>query len=207
MRAWDLGHPAIEHRIFGLDRRLILPTLAVVGITLLFGKLIPFIDASIPAGEYDGNSVQPVHDLIEFTPAAGWIPDGVPAPSSPALTVFRDGVSFTVAPGAWDGTVDELLDSILETSKQYQTQGDRRSFELPSGMQGVALNLYGIGDDGGVFALVAPDTADTSVDGRAIGVRVVVRGPGDLLPDLAPDIGTMLRSFRVIESTEEGADP
>ena len=206
MRAWDLGQPAIEHRIFGLDRRLILPTLAVVAITLLLGKGLPFIDSMIPADEYDGNSVQAVHDLIEFIPAAGWIPDGVPAPSNPALTIFHEGASFTVAPGSWEGTVDELLDSILSTSREYQTKGDRRSFELPSGLQGVALHLFGIGEDGALFALVAPDSSGIGADDRGVGIRVVVRGPAELLPEFAPDVAGMLRSFRLIENADEGED-
>jgi len=207
MNAWNLGNPAIEDRLFGMDRRLFIPTLAVVGITFLLGKVLPFIDHQIPAGEYQAGAVQKVHDLIQFSPAPGWMPDGVPAPSAPSLTIFKDGVSFTVAPGAWDGSADELLDSILETSRAYQTEGERRHFELPGGMHGVALELFGISEDGAVFALVAPDTVGILPDERFIGVRIVVRGPADLLPELATEIGMMLNSFSPVDSSSEEDTP
>ena len=69
-------------------------------------------------------------------------------------------------------------------------------------MQGVALHLFGVEADGALFALIAPDAIGNQMDGRFIGVRIVVRGPPDVLPDLATDIGMMLRSFAPIDIEE-----
>jgi hypothetical protein len=97
----------------------------------------------------------------------------------------------TLAPGAWRGTADELLTSILNDYPEHHTKGDRKSFTLPSGLEGVGLNLYGAGRDGAIFALIAPGIEGVAADDRLVGVRLVIEGPSEVLPEFTEEVATM----------------
>ncbi len=201
MRPWHLENRQVEERWLGLDRRKLPPALMLLAVILLLAVVLPFIDRQIVAGAYEAGATQTVHDQVVFAPAAGWIPDGTPAPSSPALKIFRGGVSMEVAAGAWRGSAEELLANIRETARgYYQTGGEMRSFTLESGMQGAGINLYGVGNDGLLVALVAPATFGSHLDDRDIGVRIVVRGPAELVPEYGAEVAAMLASFRPLEN-------
>jgi hypothetical protein len=195
MDAWEIGGPPpVEYRLFGLDKRLILPTLAILAVVIFWGGVVPAIDEAMDGDEFAPGTVLMLRGGVEFTPAAGWIPDGVPAPSNPAVTIFSDGVTFTISTGAFEGTPRELLDEIASSYSEFDTEGEPRTLSLNQGIPGIGTNIYGVDFSGVLFAFVA----DTAEDGRDTGIRVVVEGPLDIVPDdRVQDVAEMLASIRV----------
>ena len=208
-KGWDLGDPPLEHRFLGMDRRLFLPTIAVVVVLLFYGGVIPAIDESMDADVFESGDVVTIKGPVSFEPAPGWVADDLPSPSAPAVTIFRDGVSFKLQPGAWDGTADELLDQIIGDF-DYVVQGDKLSFTLPDGVEGRAIRLQGVDKDGALFALVSDKNAEAfgfGTSGRVLAVRVVVSGPPEVLNegDFGTEIGEMIASIKIAPEEAEGA--
>lgn len=204
---WDLGRPPIEQRWLGMDRRLLLPTLAVFATVLVLAGVIPAIDESMHAGEFEPGETLTVSNQLEFDAVAGWFPGGAPMPSSPTLEIFKGGVTMTIRVGGWKGSSDDLLDELLEESDYYE-KGDRESFTLPSGPMGTAIRIYGIETDGAMFAIVDPDTPyflDQAGSPRGVGVRIAVVGPPEELHrrEVAEDAGRMMATMRLRAAGDE----
>lgn len=197
----------IEHRFLGLDKRLIPATLGVLALVILLAGIIPAIDEAITADEIEPGTVFTVGAIpgaeMTFSPAPGWVVDGVPAPSSPTISVFDEGVTFTVSPGQFDGTPEELLDTIDDLDDGIRFEGERETFTTANGIPGAVDRLVLVDSDGALFALVARDPGAASDDSGSsigavqVGIRIVVDGPPQSLDDHADAIGQMIASVDV----------
>src|SRR3954454_21754072 len=149
--------PPVEHRLLGMDRRKFLPVLEVLALVIFWGGVIPAINEAIAGDEIEAGTVFDLTLGVSFAPAAGWLVDGVPAPSSPKLSVYDDGVKFTISSGAFVGTPDELLDTIRDLRDDFEVEGDQESLSTASGIPGSAVEIVGTNFNGGLFAFVAVD--------------------------------------------------
>jgi hypothetical protein len=198
--ATDLGDPPIEHRFLGLDRRLIAPTLAILALVVFWGGFVPWLDETVEGDELEPGTVLTVAGAVELTPADGWRPDGVPLPSNATLTLFKDGVSFTLSPGAWDGTADELLDELIDEEDPL-IQGDRTQFTLATGPSGVGVDTSGP-EQLGILAALVSDVQFSAADDRGTGIRVEATSEVDFDSEDQQDVADMLSSIRVVPLDE-----
>jgi len=196
----DLGDPRIEHRFLGMDRRLIAPTLAILGLIIFWAGVIPAINEATEGDPLDPDTPLTVAEAVEFTPAEGWRPSAAPVPSNSTLELFKDGTVFIVSPGAWDGTADELLDE-LEDEFNPTVTGDRAEFTLPSGLSGIGIDTTAYDEIGFLVALIS-DERFSAVDDRATGIRVEASSEIDFDAADQEDIAEMLSSMRVIPYDE-----
>lgn len=196
----DSAPPPVEHRLFGLDRRVLWPTIGVLLAVIFYGGVIPLIDESVSADEITAGTELTLGAKgveVSFTPTPGWVISGVPAPSAPKLEIFEDGISFKVQVGVFEGTPEELLDDVRDLHDEFGIEGDPAPLTTTSGIPGVAVELTGIAQDGGLFALVAerPDDAPPSSLVPSIGIQIIVEGPPAALDDHTEDIAEMIASF------------
>ena len=201
---WELGGPPrVEDRLLGLNKHLILPTLAILAVAIFWSSVVPAIDEAITADEFEAGTVLELARGVEFSPAKGWLPDGVPVPNNPGFTVFRDGVTFTVSAGGFEGTPQELLDEVIAGYSDYDVTGDVYTLTLSSGIPGVAQEIFGVDFSGAVFAFVDDTPEGEGIDSRDTGIKVVVEGPPEIIEDYTEDIGNMIASIRVVYGGEE----
>jgi len=107
----------VEHRVFGIDRRTILPALGVLVFMVLMAVGLPAIDQSV---DYDdpiaaGDVMDLVAGKLTFVPAQRWnrvdgslVGEGAPEAVGSVSVVAIEDVSVTVTTGKFDGTPDEL---------------------------------------------------------------------------------------------------
>jgi len=199
----DLGDPRIENRFLGMDKRLILPTLAILGLVIFWAGVIPAVNEAVEGDPLEpGTKLTVAFGVVEFTTAEGWRPSSAPVPSNPRLTLFKDGTTFTVAPGAWDGSPDELLDE-LEDEFDTAVSGDRAAIVLPSGLDGVGVETTGY-DKTGFLAAFVSDEEFPDAGGRGTGIRVEASSEFDFDSDDQQDVAEMLASMRVVPADERG---
>jgi hypothetical protein len=176
--------PPAEHRILGLDRRLIVPTVAVFAVVLLWNSVLPAIDEAI---SYHEISAGVVFDLgaASFTPTAGWLLVDPPSPGSGSsdMTVLSAGVTVRVKSGRFDGTSAQLLDRVAHDQSQFDVVGPTYPAKTNQGMEGVTRRIDGSDFTGTLFAVV---------DGHGNGVEAVVKGPLDSLQRQNQQIMEML---------------
>lgn len=188
MARWELAsRPTVEHRVFGLDRRLLLPTLAVYLVVVLWAGVLPAIDEAVDADEIAPGTIYDIGPA-RFTPTAGWILAVPPSPvgQSTAATVFKDGVSFTVKGGLWDGSAEELLTRVADDRNDFTVDGPSRTFTSSQGFDGVTRAINGTNFTGLLMAIV---------DGEGAGVEVTVTGPADVLHQQTEHVGQMIASI------------
>jgi len=214
----DHDVPPVEHRLLGLDKRKILPTLAVLALVIFWSGVIPALDEAVdadeiePGTEFSVGGASMLGSKATFTPTPGWVVSGVPAPSSPLIELFDEGVSFTVTAGQFEGTPQELLDVIRDLHDEFGFEGDEREFSTTSGIPGSAVELVGLDEDGALFAMVQrdPDAADGATNTPrstvSVGIQVIVEGPPDSIEDHADAIGQMIASFDVEFGTDTEED-
>jgi hypothetical protein len=191
----------VERRVFGIDKRTILPSLAVLALALLLGMVLPNIDESV---SYDdpvvaGDVVDLVGGKLIFVPAEGWnridgslVGEGATESVGSKTVLAAEDVSVSIVTGTFDGTPDELLDQINDLNEDLQdprglgSAGPRQPITSATGLTGVAETFTGL-DERGVTAAFVVD-----VDGTAVGVQVVVRGSAESVSDRLDEIATML---------------
>jgi hypothetical protein len=192
MQAWQLGGPPpVEHRFLGLDRRYILPALAVLFLVLFWSAIVPAIDEAMSADEIPEGTVYTLAREVSFTPTPGWSLDGVALPATPAITMFKAGMTFDIRSGAFNGTPQDLLDVIRDTHNEFSVEGGVYPLQLSDGASGVAVQIFGTDFSGYLFAIVGPSSGDS----RATGVQVVVQGPPNILPQHDDEIAQMVASI------------
>ena len=186
--------PPVDRRLLGLDRRYLIPSVVVVLVALLWTVVLPAVDGAIRSPALAAGSTVTLAHGVSYAVTSDWVVRGELLGSAPPeVTVYRDGVAFTVASGAFTGTATALLDT--ETGRQHDVQvtGDRRTVPQAQGFDGVATPLDGTDSSGALFAFVQPG----STSGAAgTGVVVTVKGRPDTLPQLTDDIARMVASVR-----------
>jgi hypothetical protein len=202
----------VEHRILGIDKRTIAPSLAVLAFMVLMAIVLPNVDESV---EYDdpivaGDVMDLVGGTLTFVPAEGWnrvdgslVGEGPAESVGSVSTVVIEDVVLSGTTGAFDGTPDELLDQINELNDDLKdprglgSAGPREEVTTPGGLTGVAETFTGLDQRGVTGAFVV------DVDGTSVGVQVVVKGSVESMSDHFEEITTMLDSMALQDDSQE----
>lgn len=208
------GWVPVEHRLLGIDRRTILPALAVLALVVLMAVVLPAVDDSVA---YDdpiaaGEVMDLVAGRLTFVPAPGWnrvdgslVGEGPAESVGSASVVAVEDVSVSITTGEFQGTPDELLDQINDVNEDLQdprglgAANPRQEVTSAGGISGVAETFTGL-DERGVTAAFVVD-----VDGTSVGVEVVVRGSAATIGDHLEEIATMLDSM-ALAADDSAAD-
>lgn len=176
------GFVPVERRFLGLDKRTILPAIAVLLLAMVFGGVLPAINSAVSFDqEVKAGDVITLGRGITFVPAVGWgIEKGtltsdqpISGAASPTATVVNGGVDFTVRTGPFRGTPDELLTIINRTTKRikknsgFHVTSRRATVTTDQGEKGVAEGYTSTDNEGAMFAIVF----------GATGVQVTAIGP------------------------------
>jgi enamine deaminase RidA (YjgF/YER057c/UK114 family) len=196
--------PADERR-FGLDRRTLRPTLAVLALVILMSVVLPVINASVPYHDIAraGDVVQ-LGGQVTFVPQAGWgITSGLRAGHAPlsgeypsTAVVEHGALKFTVRTGPFHGDTVQLLDQIEATSEALNRGRGVRINSTPTtvittqGKEGASVHVTGPHTSGVIAAFVFGDR----------GVEAVATGPSDAGTE--PSVA-VLRMIDSISQTEK----
>jgi hypothetical protein len=195
----------VEHRVFGIDKRTIAPSLAVLVLAIVLAGVLPAISDKV---DYDepitaGDVIDLADGKLTVVPPVGWnrtagrLVGETPAASvgSSSEVVIED-ISVSIATGEFDGTADELLDQInkvndkLDDPRGLGSAGERQEVTTESGLTGVAETFTGLDEKGITAAFVV------EIDGTSVGVQVVVRGSVESIADHVDEIDDMLNSIQ-----------
>lgn len=170
-----------DQRWFGLDRRTVVPGLAV----LILAAMISFVPAVVDgAVHYDdpvrSGDVIALADGVTFTPIPGWeITDGVREGDPladrsypPTAGLSEAGVSLQVKVADFSGSPEQLLDQIRDTRQAYGiespvVENDTVAVTTGDGHRGVIATYDGPDTDGVIAAFV----------GGGVGVQVIALSP------------------------------
>lgn len=204
------GWVPVERRLFGIDRRTLLPAVLVAAFAALAFWGVPALNAATDLDDpvRAGDVIQ-LSDSVTFAPAAGWnieagIRQGEAGPTGNPKTaqVVHNGVTFTVTADSFDGTPAELLEQIRDTSDAEHSDsaltidGKSSTFTTTSGEHGVIAKFSASSGIGVLAAFV--------FDG--VGVEVTAYGPTTIDAPTQADIIAMLESVRPLDAaTEAGA--
>lgn len=204
----------VERRLFGIDKRTILPALAVLAFGMVLGVVLPSINESV---DYDdpivaGDVVDLVGGKLTFVPAEGWnridgslVGEGMTESVGSKTVLVAEDASVSITTGTFDGTPDELLDQINDLNEDLQdprglgAAGPRQPITSASGLTGVAETFTGL-DERGVTAAFVVD-----VDGTPVGVEVVVRGSVDTISNRLDEIAAMLDTVGLNDGASQEA--
>lgn len=204
----------VERRLLGIDKRTILPALAVLAFGVLLGVVLPSVNESV---DYDepivaGDVVDLVGGELTFVPAEGWnrvdgslVGEGAAESVGSKTVLVAEDASVSITTGTFDGTPDELLDQINDLNEDLQdprglgTAGPRQPINSASGLTGVAETFSGL-DERGVTAAFVVD-----VDGTSVGVEIVVRGSVDTISNRLDEIAAMLDTVGLQDPASEEA--
>lgn len=210
----DLKTPAgwvpVERRLFGIDRRTLVPAIVVAAFAALAFWGVPALNS---ATELDdpvraGDVIQ-LSDSVTFAPAAGWniqagIRQGGAGPTGYPKTaqVVHNGVTFTVTADSFDGTPAELLEQIrsnndaVHSDSALTIDGKSSTFTTVSGEHGV-IAKFTVNSGVGFLAAFVFD---------GVGVEVTAYGPTTIDAATQADIIAMLESVRPLDAaTQAGA--
>jgi hypothetical protein len=188
MKAWELEQRTPpEHRLLGLDRRYLLPLLLVVLVWLLWAVVIPTVNEAIDADEIPAGTTVELPNDVTFSPAAGWVYAAPPFPGVQSIELFKDGTTFTIQSGTFDGTSAELLKAVRDAdSDSVSFEGPVRIVPLPGGVRGAAQSTHGADSEGGYLAFAH----------EGVGVEVVIDGPAGAVDPPTEDVAAMIASIR-----------
>lgn len=194
----------VERRFAGMDRRTLLPAGIVAALVALTFGVLPWIDSRLSVDDpARAGDVIRVGEAA-FAPAAGWnIESGLREGTSSSglyperAAVTRDGVTFSVVTGSFDGTPAALL-------RQIRRSNDRLGPDAVAIASGPATTVATTqGDEGAVARFTSANTegliAAFVFDGT--GVEVVAYGPPGLTGSarLEADLVAMVRSVRPLD--------
>ena len=200
--------PADERR-FGLDRRTLRPTLAVLGLVFVMSVVLPVINATVPYHDIVRlGDVMQIEGDVTFVPEAGWgVTSGVRAGHAPisgqypaSATVEDGALKFTVRTGPFHGDADQLVDQIEATSdalnqgRGVHITGVPATIVTASGKQGATVRVTG------------PHTGrrDRRFRFGGRGVEAVATGPTDAGTEQSAAVLRMIGSIN--ESEQESND-
>lgn len=208
----------VEHRFAGIDKRTILPSLAVLLLAIVYSVVIPAIDRSVPYNEPTaaGDVIDLGGGRLTFEPAPGWnLADGVrvgesrtSVPNTHLTRLTKGDTSFTVSTGAFRGTPTQLLNQVDKVNSELKdvrglgSSTKRIKISTASGQVGV-METYTRQDNQGFVATFVIPTTGSGGTTSPVGVVITAVGSAESLTDDAQDIGTMIRS--VMFSNSPGA--
>ncbi|ODH03348.1 hypothetical protein A4S05_20120 [Nostoc sp. KVJ20] len=177
----------VEYRLFGLDRRLIWPTVSVYLVVFLWSGVMPAINEAVHNKEVLAGTAYNVGS-VSFTPTQGWVLTKAPFPAGNSSTaeVFKDGVTFSVKSGVWKGTAEELLNQIVKDQNEFVVEGKPVPITTLQKVAGVAKRINSPNYTGLLLAYV---------DGKGQGIEVIVKGPAATSTQLEQPIADMIKSI------------
>lgn len=183
---WKLeGTPSVEHRVLGLDRRPIRPTIGVLFVVLLWSSIMPAIDRSVDKLEIAPDTIYDMGPAT-FTPAPGWVLAQPPSPvgESKQATLVKESITLNVRGGTWKGTATELLDQVTRLQGDFVVEGRIYAIRSAQGVSGVMKKINGPDFIGLVASLV--DAGG--------GIAVTAKGPADASEELGRPVAEMIQS-------------
>ncbi len=194
------GRVPAEHRVFGLDRRSLLPGLVVIGIFAFWTILIPAVNGLL---DYDDTTrpgdVFAIAQGITMDAEPGWgVESGLRTSDDTAanfpgqdVALTSGGVTLQVASGPFQGDLRTLLSQIEKISaasngdEAFHVAGDVKPFQTNQGRRGLAQGYTTVTGEGVVAALALGDT----------GVKVIATGPEESLTSRADAVEKMIDSI------------
>jgi hypothetical protein len=195
------GRVPVEHRVFGLDRRSVLPGLVVIALFVLWTVVVPAVNGLLAYNQQTRAGDVFVLDAgLTMDAQEGWgVDSGLLTTDRPktavpgeAVVLANGGASFVVQPGPFRGSARRLLgqvervDSALSGDKAYHVAGGVQAFHTADGHRGVAQAYTTVQGGGLVAALVYGDT----------GLKVTLTGTSAALRDQGDAVARMIGSIR-----------
>ena len=198
----------VEQRLWGMDRRTLVPALVVAVFGVVAFWALPALNSSISVSDpvRAGDVVQ-LGSSVQLTPVAGWdlasgLRQGAAGaagyPETAQLT--KDGVTFTVVTDTFTGTPRQLLAQIRRNNAKLKDDqnpinvvGDPVTFTTTTGQTGSIARFTSGQGEGLIAGFVFDGT----------GVEVVAFGPDTIPKDTQNDLVTMLESVRPTATASE----
>lgn len=183
------GPVPVEHRLLGLDRRLLPATAAVLAVVVLWAVIVPWIASAM---SYDnevaaGTTLEVGADVV-FTPTPGWEVD----PRAEGTVILHNAaVTFSVSQGSFSGDdLGELLAAVNEVEDVTAFVGPQNSITTKSGLAGLTESFQNHSTRGSVTVFAE----------NGIGIEVLVMGPQANVATFGNEIDEMISSIRFEEA-------
>jgi hypothetical protein len=202
------GRVPVEHRFFGLDRRSFPYGLVVLALLVLWTLVLPAVNGALDYSQQTrAGDVFVLADGVTMDAQAGWgVNSGLLTTDRTAsgilgteVVLVKNGVSFSVTPGPFNGDARDLLgriekvDSAESGDSAYHVSGEVQTFHTDDGHPGVAQAYTTVEGAGIVAALVY----------RGTGLKITFTGPTGTFEDQTGEVGEMIDSIR--DTTATGA--
>ncbi|MCW2759572.1 MAG: hypothetical protein JWO46_3318 [Nocardioidaceae bacterium] len=196
----------VEDRLWGMDRRALVPAVLVAVFGAFSFWLLPFLNNAVSTENPTraGEVIQVGQDT-QFAAASGWntvsgIEQGRAGatgyPGTAQLT--RNGVTFTVVTDTFDGSPSQLLSQIKRINRHGDSaltlRGQPETFTTTGGQNG-AISKFTSGSGSGLLAAFVFNST---------GVEVVAYGPTTIDADTQSQIIAMLESIAPVTSSGQG---
>jgi len=218
------GHVPVDERVLGFDRRTIVPGLVVLAMWFTWAHVVPWVDGQV---SFD-NPIErgAVIDLGEgeltMVPAVGWnreegvlvdeeVRTSVTWPTAggtgAGAVLTEADIGFEVEVRLFDGTADELLDELLDTSDALdeialEDVQDRIAIQNVDGVPGVLAAYSSSVEDGFIATYVmtvqaAGSCSDIPPTELSLGIEVSVASgaKAEVSDEVANEVVAMLSSI------------
>ncbi|GAA4477071.1 hypothetical protein GCM10023094_18520 [Rhodococcus olei] len=165
----------VEHRLFGLDKRALLPAGIVLGVGLVWSIGLPLVNDAVAWDDpiVAGDAID-MGDGVSFVPPVGWqLTDGVRVSEAPVSGVSADssaqvasgGVQIEATGGTFSGDATALMDQMTSNldaeGSGVTITGGRGTLVTDSGLVGVGEPFTSTDGDGLVATFVLPNVKDS----------------------------------------------
>lgn len=185
----------VDRTVFGLERRTVWPAVAVAGVVVLFGAVLPAVNHAVsPEESIEPGTVLDVGLGVSFTPVAGWLLNtDATTPGEADLAgvvgLSETGVLFSVAAEPFDGDVDEFMDIAAdrrsEVVDKLELASPQQSAATAQGVTGLTETYNGMGVQGSLTVFVS----------GGVAVTVDADGPEGSISLHATEIDAMTRTI------------
>ena len=177
----------VEHRLVGLDRRTVKPTLIVALIVVLYSVGAPFLDGLVDhdSAVEPGTTVE-IGSGVTLVPPAAWEITDRTALDAGSLELHNSGVIVNVVVGPYTGELDGLLEFAAEDIDTDLIHHEASSIVSADGAAGLEEHFDGLNTEG-LVAVYADGTT---------GVSIAVEGPEPMVTRYLDDIDEMIASVR-----------
>ncbi len=206
----------VDQRVAGVDRRTILPALAVLLMAIVYSWVIPAVNHAVPYG--DETQAGDVLDLgdgrLTVVPGEGWnIARGVRVGGTRSsvgipgtFEVEDEGVSVKVATGPFTGTPQQFMAQLedvngkLEDVDGLASPAHRSTITTTSGVTGVTRTSFE-GERSGIVVAFVVDADPALLAQRSIGVEFLVKGSTEAIRHRMDEITAMIKSLALKEAS------
>lgn len=195
----------------GIDRRTVLPALAVLALAVVMSVVLPHIDgATTYRDQVRKGEVVQVADGITLVPAAGWqLASGAlvghtrsTVGSTASSELVKGSIAFYVQAAPFAGTASALLTRVNRISSDLHSararasaRSDRYAVRTRRGATGVGQDFFGVSRQGSVVTFVFRTPAGSQGRATSEGVEIVVSGPASAISRHRKAVVAMIRSI------------